>query len=157
MRKEGTYKESVGSRGDLPLAGNGHGDIRITKDTAWQYYWSNTSASGSLSDWKLINEPQPEVLDTTQFDNLQFEFTTYLKSIERYTEYTYDGSSGDLTTIEIWDTNTKDIKLFTKAFSYTGDDLTGITITDHVNSRVMVKTLAYDGNGDLESQYVIEI
>lgn len=59
----------------------------------------------------------------------------------KYAEYTYDG--GNLTTITVWDTASKTNKLFTKSLSYTGSDLTGISIKDEIRNKTLTKTLSY--------------
>ena len=65
-----------------------------------------------------------------------------------YTELSYDGS-GNLTTVEIWEDNTKALKLFTRTLSYTGSDLTSATTTDELTLVELTKTFTYDVDGNL--------
>ena len=62
----------------------------------------------------------------------------------KYSEYTYTGSN--LTKIEIYTDSGKATKLFTKDLSYTGSQLTSITITDELTGNTLTKTLGYSGD-----------
>ena len=66
----------------------------------------------------------------------------------KYTEFTYSGD--DLTTVEVWETSGKLIKLFTRALSYTGDDLTQAITTDYQTGVILTVDLTYAGD-DLTS------
>jgi hypothetical protein len=83
------------------------------------------------------------------FERAEIESLFKAAQSTKYTEYTY--SSGSLTSVDIWSTSAKTLKLFTKTLSYTGADLTGITIVDEVDSNTLTKVLAYSG-GNLSNK-----
>jgi len=66
-----------------------------------------------------------------------------------YHEFTYSG--GVLSLIEIWESASKVTKLFTKSFTYTSGNLTGLVTTDLISSKTLSKTLTYDGGGILQT------
>ena len=73
-------------------------------------------------------------------------YTTY------YSELNYDSVTADLSSVQIYEDNTKTTHLFEKLLTYTSASLlTGISITDKVNSNTLTKTLSYDGNDNLIS------
>ena len=61
-----------------------------------------------------------------------------------YKELTY--TAGVLTSVDIWTTAGKTLKLFTKTLEYTGANLTTITLVDEVNNNTLTKVLAYTDN-----------
>jgi YD repeat-containing protein len=67
-----------------------------------------------------------------------------------YKQFTYDGS-GNITEQLIYEDDTQNNLLYTSTYSYTGDDLTTITITRASDSFVVTKTLTYDVSGNLTS------
>lgn len=52
-------------------------------------------------------------------------------------------SNGDPVSIDIWETNSKAIKLFTKTVSYTDGEISSVVTVDEVSGRVLTKTLTY--------------
>ena len=73
-------------------------------------------------------------------------YTTY------YHELNYDSITTDLSSVQIYEDNTKTTHLFEKLLTYTSTALlTGIFITDKVNNNTLTKTLSYDGNDNLIS------
>lgn len=115
-------------------------------DTGLTYISGSTikDAIDSIDD-SLIN-----VLGSPFYiDRIEIESLFKVAQSTKYTEYTY--SSGNLTSVDIWDTSSKVTKLFTKTLTYTGADLTGITIVDEVNSNTLTKTLVYSG-GNLSNK-----
>jgi hypothetical protein len=73
-------------------------------------------------------------------------YTTY------YHELNYDSITTDLSSVQIYEDNTKATHLFEKLLTYTSTSLlTGISITDKVNNNTLTKTLSYDGNDNLIS------
>ena len=67
----------------------------------------------------------------------------------KYSELTYS-VGGDLETVEVWETASKLIKLFTRTLTYTGDDLTQVATLDEQVGTTLTVTLAYSGD-DLAS------
>jgi hypothetical protein len=69
-----------------------------------------------------------------------------------YQELNYNSITTDLSSVQIYEDNTKATHLFEKLLTYTSAALlTGISITDKVNSNTLTKTLSYDGNDNLIS------
>lgn len=66
---------------------------------------------------------------------------------EYFSELTY--VSGDLTTIEYYDSPAKTTLLFTKTLTYTGGNLTRSVLTNNITLSSVTKDLTYDGNGNL--------
>lgn len=60
-----------------------------------------------------------------------------------YKEFTYTGS--DITKVEIWEDDTKAVKLFTKDITYTSGNITQTVITDEITGKVLTSTFAYSG------------
>lgn len=51
-----SQKSPVNDFNDLPVSGNALGDYRYVKTRGKQYYWSIASASGSISNWLIIED-----------------------------------------------------------------------------------------------------
>jgi hypothetical protein len=68
-----------------------------------------------------------------------------------YHEITY--TSGNVSSIDIWENSGKTTKLFTKALTYDGTtgNLTQIVVTDEVNSSTLTKAFTYDVDGNLQT------
>lgn len=68
-----------------------------------------------------------------------------------YHEISY--SSGNVSSIDIWEDSGRSTKLFTKALTYdsTSGNLTQIVVTDNVNSSTLTKAFTYDVDGNLET------
>lgn len=66
-----------------------------------------------------------------------------------YHEISY--TSGNVSSIDIWEDSGKSTKLFTKALTYDGTsgNLTQIVVTDNVNSSTLTKAFTYDVDGNL--------
>ncbi len=58
-----------------------------------------------------------------------------------YTELVY--TSGELTGIDIWVSNSKALKLYSKVLSYTSGNLDTTVLTDEVNTRVLTAGFTY--------------
>lgn len=67
----------------------------------------------------------------------------------KYTEFGYLG--GDLVSIDIWDSVSKGVKLFTKTINYSSGNISDITIQDEVESQTLVKTFTYV-SGDIATK-----
>jgi len=65
-----------------------------------------------------------------------------------YSEFTYD-VSGNLTNVDVWETSGKLLKLFSKVLTYTTGSLTGVSLTDEVNTKTLTKVFSYDVSGNL--------
>jgi len=85
--------------------------------------------------------------DITDIIDLDFKaaYSSY------YHEISY--TSGNVSSIDIWEDSGKSTKLFTKALTYDGTsgNLTQIVVTDNVNSSTLTKAFTYDVDGNLES------
>jgi hypothetical protein len=81
-------------------------------------------------------------------DNIDLLFNSAFATY--YHEFAYN-ASGDLTGINVWDSDSKGSYLFSKELSYSGEVLTGIFINDEVNNNTLTKTLSYDSNDNLTS------
>jgi hypothetical protein len=139
-----SYKSSVTTFDSLPISNNTLGDVRKTRDTGSQYYWSITATSGNLQDWRLVSGSTNPELDPEAVSNIELEFSTALSNSENYKEFTYSGNN--LTTLDVWESATKVHKLFTKVLTYSGNKVTTITLTRHVDGTTMIKALSYIGN-----------
>jgi len=65
-----------------------------------------------------------------------------------YSEKTY--AAGVLTNVDIWDTDAKVTKLFSKTFTYNSDGyLATIALVDEVNSNTLTTTLTYDSDNEV--------
>lgn len=65
-------------------------------------------------------------------------------STTMYKEFVYSGDS--LTSIEVWKTENKLQKLFTKTFSYSDGVLTGYTLLDETTRKRIIRTIVYNGS-----------
>lgn len=68
----------------------------------------------------------------------------------RYAEMTY-APNGDLQSVDVWQTNSKVTKLFTRTLSYTGGDLTSVLTVDESTGLQLTRALTYLPSGDIES------
>lgn len=138
------FKDSVSTFDNLPITGNILGDVRKTRDTGAQYWWSLSAASGNLQNWRLISGSTNPETDPESISNIELEFSTVLTNSDSYKELTYSGSK--VTLIEIWDSASKVNKLFSKALTYSGSKVTTIVLTRHVDGSTVTKTLTYSGS-----------
>lgn len=140
MKKVLLFKNSVATFANLPLVGNSEGDVRLVRSTGEQYSWDIASATGSIHDWRLLNDE----LSTLNYHGklvteLENQFNSASKNYYKKLIYT----SNVLTGIDIYVDNTMAIKLFGKVLAYTGDDLTSIVITRISDGASITKTLSY--------------
>lgn len=68
---------------------------------------------------------------------------------DKYKELTYVG--GDISQIDIWENNTKALKLFTKVITYTTGNITQTVLTDEQNAKTLTKDITYDIQGNIET------
>jgi len=103
---------------------------------------------GGLSG--LADDDHPHYLNNARGDtrypkrtdiDVRFAFRSALTT--GYKEFTYTGSK--LTQIDIWTNGSKVTKLFTRVFSYTGNDLTLLVTTDEQTGLVLTKSFSYTG------------
>ena len=67
-------------------------------------------------------------------------------------EFGYDGGTGDIILIEVWDTVAKLVKRFTRTVSYNvAGDVSGRVTTDETSGSILTDTYAYFPNGDVQS------
>ena len=80
---------------------------------------------------------------------MELEMAFKAAKLSNYREFVY--ASGDLTTITIYEDDTKVITLFTKGFTYdVGGDLTELLLTRDTDGAQLLKIFAYT-DGDLTS------
>jgi len=131
------WRTSTFNRGS---AAGDHGSLSgLSDDDHLQYH---TDARGdlryaSLTDFdELVDRNNVEACFNAAYD-------------EAYHELTY--SSGDITNVDVWDTDAKVTKLFSKVINYDGDNIDEVIITDEVSSKVLTKTITYDVDGNIET------
>jgi len=81
-------------------------------------------------------------------ENIENDFNAAYSTA--YHEITYDGSER-VSVIDIWENDSKTVKLFTKTFIYVEDNIYQITIFDEKSSLTLRKTFAYNLSGDVIS------
>ncbi len=138
------FKDSVSTFNSLPVTGNTLGDVRKTNDTGVQYWWSISSASGNLQNWRLVSGSSNPETDPESISNIELEFATALSNSSSFKELSYTGNK--VTLIEIWESSSKTYKLFSKALTYSGNKVTTIVLTRHTDGTTMTKSLSYTGN-----------
>lgn len=68
---------------------------------------------------------------------------------DNYSEPTF--TSGVLQSITTWTDSGKETKVGSKAFTYTGGNLTSVVEKDGSDATILTKTLTYDAEGNLAS------
>ena len=136
-----SYKSSVSTFDQLPKTGNTLGDVRSTRDTGDQYFWSISASSGARSNWDILNNTP---ILSSEKSNLEIESAFIAAELTNYKELTYSGSK--VINVDIYVDNTKVIKLFSKVLAYTGDKLTSLIITRISDSVSITKTFVYSGS-----------
>ena len=110
---------------------------------------ADTEVRALTSNWEsTYTTVQTNSASWSDIIDLTFKsaYTTY------YHELNYDSITTDLSSVQIYEDNTKVTHLFEKLLTYTSTALlTGISITDKVNNNTLTKTLSYDGNDNLIS------
>ena len=139
-----TIKDSVASFANLPISGNSEGDVRVVRDTGYQYYWHIPSTSGTLADWKVINDPEPSPITSKEKDFIELLNEMKLAYETFYETYSYTGNQ--LTLKEVWTNNTQTLKLYSRSFIYTGNQLTSETITRISDNKTLTRTYIYVAN-----------
>jgi ABC-type antimicrobial peptide transport system permease subunit len=135
------YLNSVTSIANLPTSGNSLGDVRTVRDNAAQYYWSNSSSTGVLSDWIPVNS----------LDLVSSSFSEFSKSDLGHKSFSYSGDN--LITIEIFSDFDLLNLIYTKDLNYTGDKLTSIVLTREEDAQIFTKTISYTGDNIISIKY----
>ena len=81
-------------------------------------------------------------------DALSLELAWDILYASNYAEPSYD-VSGKITAYNIWDTSAKAVHIFSKVFTYTGSLVTSVLITQEITGHTLLKTLVYNGSGQL--------
>lgn len=139
--------------------------ITDSDDNKFVYYKSEGDAErfveeGIANDeWGDISEITIDIEDNVRCDETKMDSYIQRGSLENafnmahetaYKEITYNGED-KITNIDIWDTNEKNTKLFSKVISYNEDNQIGeTTITDEVDNKILTKTITYS-EGQLET------
>jgi hypothetical protein len=95
---------------------------------------------------------KPTNIDVYSFnEKLAMELETSFKAakLHNYKELTY--TDGDLTSVDIYENNTKAVKLFNKTLTYTLGYLTQTVLTRISDSATLTKDFVYDVDNNLES------
>ena len=82
-------------------------------------------------------------------DRIELESLFNFTYLTAYSEFIYN--LGDLSKIEIYEDNTKVVHLFTKDIAYISGNISTIKIINEINSKILIKTFAYDIDGNIES------
>ena len=82
-------------------------------------------------------------------DRIELESLFNFTYLTAYSEFIYN--LGDLSKIEIYEDNTKVVHLFTKDIAYISGNISTIKIINEINSKRLIKTFAYDIDGNIES------
>jgi len=141
-----TFKGSVASLSVLPISGNTEGDARVVRDTGYQYYWSITSGSGSIHDWKLLNDPEPSAITTDEKLNLELENEFMLASKTYYIKLTYVGATNKVAAKDVYTDSGMTVKLFNKTITRTGNKVIKTTLTRISDGATKIKDIGYIGN-----------
>lgn len=80
---------------------------------------------------------------------LELEMSFKAANLSNYKEFTY--TAGDLTGIDIYEDDTKAVKLFNKIFTCISGTLTQLVLTRVSDSATLTKDFNYDINENLES------
>ena len=141
-----TYVNNLSATGKIyangvEVTGGGGGSGIDTEVRSLTADWDSTytTVQTNSASW---GGGTPDIIDLT----FKSAYTTY------YHELNYDSVTTDLSSVQIYEDNTKVTHLFEKLLTYTSTALlTGISITDKVNNNTLTKTLSYDGNDNLIS------
>ena len=75
-------------------------------------------------------------------------------SLNKFKQFTYD-VNGNITDKDIYEDSTLSQHIFNVVYTYTGDDITTITVTRISDNFVFTKELSYDVNGNLTDINII--
>jgi len=75
-------------------------------------------------------------------------------SLLKFKQFTYD-VNGNITDKDIYEDSSLSQHIFNVVYTYTGDDITTITVTRISDNFVFTKTLSYDVNGNLTDINII--
>lgn len=118
---------SIEDISNVNIAGITNGQILV-----WDDYTSS-----------FIAEDQP--ISSEEVSNLELEGEFKLNSLNSFKELIYTGSN--LTTINIWTNSSKTLKLYEKTLSYSGSQLSQMTLNRVSDNKTLTKNFLYtDGN-----------
>jgi len=108
---------------------------------------SDTDVQKALETIDEHTHPGPAVGS----DRIEIEGLYKIAYNGKYSEFVFTGEK--LTQINIFDSDLKVTKLFTKTISYDlADNIDTVTIVDEVNGNTLTKHFTYDINGNIESK-----
>ena len=144
-----TYVNNLSATGSIyangvEITGGGGGSGTDTQVRSLTSNWESTytTVQSNSASWGNGGGGSSDIIDLV----FKSAYTTY------YHELNYDSITTDLSSVQIYEDNTKTTHLFEKLLTYTSAALlTGISITDKVNNNTLTKTLSYDGNDNLIS------
>lgn len=88
--------------------------------------------------------PRLKIKQVEGLSNLELELAQLLATLDCFTELSYTGDK--LTLIEIFTDSGMLTKLFEKTFTYTGDNLTTMTITRMSDGATITCSYSYSGS-----------
>ena len=147
------YKDSVASAVNLPTTGNTLGDVRTTRDTAWQYYWDIVAPSGSADNWVVLNERSPDLvgaagsgsISASEKAALEMELSYKFSNPSNFKEMAYNVSD-QLINVDTYTDSSKATQLYALVLTYSGDQLTQSVLTRNSDSATLTKDLIYSGD-----------
>ena len=102
-----------------------------------------------INKYYTINPTTAIPMDTSKYDNhIKYDelFSLFDSSMaSNYSEISYD-SDAKIIGVDVWDTDSKVTKLFTKVINYDGDKVSSIQITYEPTSFSITKTFTYSGD-----------
>jgi len=90
--------------------------------------------------------------NTNAIEALELELQSV--SLSKFKQFTYD-VNGNITDKDIYEDSSLSQHIFNVVYTYTGDDITTITVTRISDNFVFTKTLTYDINGNLTDINII--
>jgi len=119
---------------------------------------NTTSFQGILTNADNEVQKALETIDTHSHsgpsvgsDRIEIEGLYKIAYNSKYSEFIF--TNGNLSQIDIFDSDLKLNKLFTKIITYSlNGDIEAVTIVDEVNSKTLLKEFTYDIDGNIESK-----
>jgi hypothetical protein len=144
-----TYQQVLNTSSSYGFAS---GSTKITdglgNESALELGSDRATISGSLYVSGSIHITSGDYISTVRHDStlsgLGISDDILSTRYDSYIEPTYSGSL--CTNIDIWDSNLKTTKLFTKNITYSGSLITAVTDLDEVYSKTLTTNIIYSGS-----------
>ena len=127
-------------------SGGGDGRVHVSSnDLSLGYLLEKLeTASDAVTITEINNGGAEKVSIDVDFQRIELEKQFKIAFNTSYAELTYTGDQ--LTAVDIWEDDTKALKLFSKSLTYSGDTLIAIETTDEQTFAVLNVTLTYSGD-----------